>query len=63
MADLTPYARKKINDFAEAAKSWGYMEDQGSGPDVSVTYDAYDEAKNDLEQYVANLLKKAKKKA
>jgi hypothetical protein len=63
MADLTPYARKKIEDFTQAAKNWGYMEDSGSGPDVHTTYETFAAAKTELENYVSGLIKKTKKKS
>lgn len=57
---LTPTARRLLDEFDEAAKIWGWQQDQGYGLDVDIAERAYNEAKAALERYLARKAKTAK---
>ena len=46
-----------IDRFDVAAQDWGWMRDQGYGPSVNTSKEAYEHAKAALEQHILKLIK------
>jgi len=46
---------KLMDELIEAAKNWGYMEDQGCGSAVPAAQEAFDKARIRLDRYIRKL--------
>lgn len=49
---LTPAIRKALDEFTEAAKDWGWKEDQGVGAEVDKSEDEFYRTKLVLEKAI-----------
>ena len=55
MAKISKASHNLLEDFAQSAKDWGWMEDQGYGKDVRYAEDQFSDTKEALEKRIAKL--------
>lgn len=60
MSKITPHAKKLVEQLCEAARSWGYIQDQGTGRSVTESEAEYLKARAALIKYIETLQRKSK---